>query len=63
MVEAADTVDHQVKGRVTDETAAMTFLAPDHPLLNTPNKVDAKDFDGWVQERTLYCPTDWDSHC
>ena len=25
--------------RVTDETAEMRVLAPDHPLLNTPNKI------------------------
>jgi hypothetical protein len=25
-----------------------------HPLLNTPNKITAADFDGWVQERGLY---------
>jgi LmbE family N-acetylglucosaminyl deacetylase len=25
-----------------------------HPLLSTPNRLDAKDFEGWVQERGLY---------
>jgi LmbE family N-acetylglucosaminyl deacetylase len=25
-----------------------------HPLLSTPNRMDAKDFEGWVQERGLY---------
>jgi LmbE family N-acetylglucosaminyl deacetylase len=45
--------------RVTDETAAVTFLAPDHPLLNTPNKITASDFDGWVQERGIYFPNHW----
>ena len=33
--------------RITDETATMTFLAPDHPVLNRPNKITAADFDGW----------------
>jgi hypothetical protein len=46
--------------RVTDETAPVTFLAPDHPVLNTPNKITAADFDGWVQERSTYCPVQWD---
>ena len=46
--------------RVTDETAAVTFLKPDDPLLNKPNKITAKDFDGWVQERGLYYWTDFD---
>src|SRR5437762_9454188 len=35
--------------RVTDENATMTFLAPDHPVLNTPNKITSADFAGWVQ--------------
>ena len=48
--------------RVTDETAAMTFLAPDNPVLNTPNKITAADFDGWIQERGIYFPDQWDGH-
>ncbi len=48
--------------RVTDETAAMTFLAPDHPVLNTPNKITSADFDGWIQERGIYYPDQWDDH-
>jgi hypothetical protein len=48
--------------RVTDENAAMTFLAPDHPVLNTPNKITQADFDGWVQERGIYFPNQWDEH-
>ena len=46
--------------RITDETAAVTFLKADDPLLNTPNKITAKDFEGWVQERGLYFWTDFD---
>lgn len=45
--------------RVTDETAAVTFLAPDHPALNVPNKITPADFDGWVQERGIYFPNQW----
>jgi hypothetical protein len=48
--------------RVTDETAAVTVLAPDHPALNTPNKITPADFDGWVQERGIYFPNRWDDH-
>jgi hypothetical protein len=48
--------------RVTDETAAMTILAPDHAVLNKPNKITDKDFDGWVQERGIYFPNKWDDH-
>jgi LmbE family N-acetylglucosaminyl deacetylase len=46
--------------RVTDETAAVTLLAPDHAALNTPNKINPADFDGWVQERGAYFPSKWD---
>jgi len=48
--------------RVTDENAAVTFLAPDNPVLNTPNKITAADFTGWVQERGIYFPNQWDDH-
>ncbi|MEY2488603.1 MAG: hypothetical protein QOC70_545 [Verrucomicrobiota bacterium] len=48
------------RDRVTDENAEMRILAPDHPLMNTPNKITAEDFKGWVQERGLYFPNKWD---
>ena len=48
--------------RVTDETAAMTFLVPEHPALTTPNKITSADFEGWVQERGIYFPNQWDEH-
>lgn len=50
------------RDRVTDEYAAVTFLEKDHPVLNTPNKITQKDFEGWVQERGLYFPDEWDAH-
>lgn len=40
--------------RVTDEFAAVTFLDPQNPVLNYPNKITQADFDGWIQERGLY---------
>jgi LmbE family N-acetylglucosaminyl deacetylase len=46
--------------RVTDETAAVTFAPPTHPALTTPNRIDARDFEGWVQERGLYFADPWD---
>jgi LmbE family N-acetylglucosaminyl deacetylase len=46
--------------RVTDETAPVSLLTPDHAALNTPNKIVAGDFDGWVQERGAYFPSKWD---
>jgi len=45
--------------RVTVEGAEVRFLLPEHPVLNTPNKITAKDFEGWVQERGLYFPSEW----
>ncbi|SHI34935.1 PIG-L family deacetylase [Aquimarina spongiae] len=49
------------RDRVTDENAEITFLAPDHQVLNTPNKISSQDFQGWVQERGLYFPKEWSS--
>jgi hypothetical protein len=47
------------RDRVTDETAEITFLAPEHAVLNSPNKITKADFDNWVQERGLYFPNEW----
>jgi LmbE family N-acetylglucosaminyl deacetylase len=46
--------------RVTDENAPVTFLAPDSPVLNMPNKITSADFENWVQERGTYFPNQWD---
>jgi hypothetical protein len=48
------------RDRVTDENAEVRILAPNHPLMTTPNKITSKDFEGWVQERGLYFPNKWD---
>ena len=48
--------------RVTDENAPVTFTNPKHIALNYPNKISQKDFEGWVQERGLYFPDQWDAH-
>lgn len=47
--------------RVTDETAEVKFPQPTDPLLNSPNKITAADFDNWVQERGLYYWSVFDS--
>jgi len=49
------------RDRVTDENAKVTFLQPDHKVLNQPNKITSKDFEGWVQEQGLYYPNKWSS--
>lgn len=46
--------------RITDENAPITFIEPEHPLLNTPNKMGPDDFKDWIQERGLYYPKEWD---
>ena len=52
----------QPAARVTDENAAVTFTDPRSPFLNAPNKITQDDFTGWVQERSTYMPTTFDSH-
>jgi LmbE family N-acetylglucosaminyl deacetylase len=46
--------------RITDENAPITFIEPDHPVLNSPNKMGQDDFRDWIQERGLYYPREWD---
>lgn len=40
--------------RVTVEEAPVRILVPDHPVFQTPNRITADDWGGWVQERGLY---------
>ncbi|WP_456440280.1 PIG-L family deacetylase [Psychroserpens sp.] len=47
------------RDRVTDEYADVTLLATNHEILNYPNKITSKDFEGWTQERGLYFPNEW----
>jgi len=48
--------------RISDENAAVTFLQPDHQVLNFPNKITQDDFKGWIQERSLYHAGNIDSN-
>jgi hypothetical protein len=50
-----------LRWRVTDPAAVVTALAPDHPLLNTPNRIGEADWAGWSKERGLYFARDWDA--
>ena len=50
------------RDRVTDENSEVRIINPAHELLNYPNKIVASDFDGWVQERGLYFPNEWDAN-
>jgi LmbE family N-acetylglucosaminyl deacetylase len=46
--------------RVTDERAPVSMPQPGHRLLRAPNAITATDFSGWVQERALYMPAEFD---
>ncbi len=48
------------RDRVTEEDSKVRILEPENPVLNFPNKITAKDFEGWIQERGLYFVTDPD---
>jgi LmbE family N-acetylglucosaminyl deacetylase len=50
------------RDRVAEEDAAVTFISPDHQILIYPNIITQDDFDGWVQERGLYFPDEWDDN-
>ncbi|MDB5250944.1 MAG: hypothetical protein JWP27_113 [Flaviaesturariibacter sp.] len=50
------------RNRITDETAAVSFLKPDHAVLNYPNKITGDDFKGWIQERSIYHATELDKN-
>lgn len=46
--------------RVTVEDAPVTLPHPDSRLLQYPNHITPKDFEGWVQERGVYFASKWD---
>jgi hypothetical protein len=55
--------DFTVTGRrITDENAAVSFIDPQHPVLNFPNKITEADFKGWIQERSIYHAGNLDPH-
>ncbi len=46
--------------RITDENAKVNILDSQHQLFNFPNKIEDKDWQGWIKERGLYFASDWD---
>lgn len=46
---------------VTDEASRVDLLNPGHPVFTWPNKITAKDFEGWVEERGSKFLKSWDS--
>ena len=51
-----------VNRRVTDETAEVKFLDSANPVLNFPNKITEADFNGWIQERSIYHAGNFDKN-
>lgn len=45
---------------VTDEHSVVTILDAKDPLLNWPNAITSKDFEGWVEERGSKFLMSWD---
>ena len=50
------------RDRVTEEDSHVSIINPNHLLMNYPFKITQTDFDGWVQERGLYFPNEWDEN-
>jgi len=46
--------------RVADEGAPVSVLERGNPVLLHPNRIGARDWDDWVQERGLYFARTWD---
>jgi len=46
--------------RTTDENAPVVILQPAHRVFHFPNEITKEDWQGWVQERSLYNFTSFD---
>jgi hypothetical protein len=46
--------------RVTQESAPVTILDSTAAILRAPNRITTRDFDGWIQDRSLYMPRTFD---
>jgi LmbE family N-acetylglucosaminyl deacetylase len=47
--------------RVSVEEQPVDILDPAEQIFSYPNRISARDFDGWVQERGLYFMGQWDT--
>jgi len=50
------------RDRVTDEHAEVSMLKPEHSAFVFPNKIEQRDFEGWIQERGIYFASEMDAH-
>ena len=46
--------------RVTMENAPVTILDSTASVMRSPNRITARDFEGWIQDRSLYMPRTFD---
>jgi hypothetical protein len=46
--------------RVVDERTPVNILLPDSPVLQWPNRITQRDFDGWIEERGHGFAESWD---
>ena len=46
--------------RVTNENAPVTILDGNAGVLRSPNRITTRDFEGWIQDRSLYMPRTFD---
>jgi len=46
--------------RVTNENAPVAILDTTAAILRVPNRISSRDFDGWIQDRSLYMPRTFD---
>lgn len=50
------------RNRITNEQAEVKLSDSESVLLNYPNKITEKDFDNWIQERSIYHAENADEH-
>jgi LmbE family N-acetylglucosaminyl deacetylase len=50
------------RDRVTDENSEVEILDQSNQVFNKPFKIAKEDFNGWIQERGLYFPNEWDKN-
>ncbi|HSZ72652.1 MAG TPA: PIG-L family deacetylase, partial [Cytophagaceae bacterium] len=50
------------RDRVTNESAEVRILKPEHPVFHVPNEIHTADFNNWVQERGIYFATEVDKN-
>jgi len=48
------------RDRVTEEDSPVKILDENLKVMNYPFNISLEDFEGWVQERGLYFPDEWD---